>query len=318
MEPVKGRKNTHGSDEQSMGILKRIIQFAGDILKTAGDVAATTINASIQTIQRCDEVNTQFVSYGWPPVPYWELYKMDLRLFSSNDELSEEAVDELFTECYSDEKLNSVLTKWESMFAENPRLNIWRAAINAHIREEYELSVPAILPQIEGFVAERFNHIGRLTNASLNQYLSTTASRVPLTKTNKLFRRFLEKHFFASFDKVDEAYNGVNRHKILHGRDLTYANKKTSLQAILTLDLLLSSFRFLSKEDSNLLHRYGCPELQAETGEITYYDTWFGRDKIVCDLCFPKIVEDFALTQGSYKDIEDHEPAETEGSDMEP
>jgi len=113
------------------------------------------------------------------------------------------------------------------------RLPFLSAAIRAHSDKEYELSVPIFLIQAEGICLDL-----------LKVKLFSSSSGVPITKKaiNKLeINPFTKSMLFpllegsgitASEHERHKYPTCLNRHEILHGIDVKYANRMNSLKAL--------------------------------------------------------------------------------------
>jgi hypothetical protein len=117
---------------------------------------------------------------------------------------------------------------------------IFSAAIGAHRRGDYELSVPALLPHIEGIGHEFvdaldsvFGYNGRV----LAELLGYAQEPGAPTAQAESYADALYAVFFASYDPR-QPYEGtlVNRHAIFHGRLVDSGTEANSLRSFLALD----------------------------------------------------------------------------------
>lgn len=105
------------------------------------------------------------------------------------------------------------------------RTHILQEAFEAHRQKNYSLSIPAFLAQADGMCSDAF---------ALHLFTGRPGRRVAeLRKTNKNIMldpllRLLGARLAA----------GINRHEILHGRDLRYGTEANSLKAISLLAYL--------------------------------------------------------------------------------
>ncbi len=140
------------------------------------------------------------------------------------------------------------------------RKNILEAAFKAHSNKIYELSIPIMLGQIDGICydlieKDLFSKGRRKKNESI-------PSNIPQHWVEELqidnFRiSFLEplrnnKYLAANFDESREYPHALNRNKILHGRDLEYANEKNSYKAISLLNYITTIVTDIKRNDGSM------------------------------------------------------------------
>lgn len=158
--------------------------------------------------------------------------------------------------------LTRAVNKWSQDGTFRPRMMIILDALEAHKRQKYTLSVPTLLPQIEGIASD----ISRKADNVISKYKKVVVghkkTRLGKTKTvvSKLVEEsspklgighgmhdtllaFIEEPLYTSRD-FEEDYNairkhtGLSRHGILHGLQIRYANYTNSLRLFLVLDIL--------------------------------------------------------------------------------
>ena len=71
---------------------------------------------------------------------------------------------------YCEDAVRWLFRGWDRKHLLARRLHVLQAAIEAHIRGDYLLSVPVLLAQAEGIVADGFNHKGRMNSKTFEQY----------------------------------------------------------------------------------------------------------------------------------------------------
>lgn len=167
--------------------------------------------------------------HGWfldleMPLPaLWQLRKA---LTDGSVEEAEEALIEYFNSRLSEIE-QSIIEKYPG------RKKIIEAAFNAHHREEYELSIPVLLSQIDGICKD-----------TVKQYLFMKKNKKPRTAiyveqvASDTYRKALLSPLSqtlpigASEHERSEDFNELNRHMVLHGESLDYGTKTNSLKAI--------------------------------------------------------------------------------------
>lgn len=158
--------------------------------------------------------------------------------------------------------LTCAVNQWGQSRSFRPRMRIILDALGAHKRREYSLSVPALLPQIEGTASD----ISRTADNVISKYekLQVRNKKARLGKTkavisklvedsspklgighgmHETLRAFIEEPLYKSRN-FEEDYNavrkyaGLSRHGILHGLQIRYASYPNSLRLFLVLDIL--------------------------------------------------------------------------------
>ncbi len=149
-------------------------------------------------------------------------------------------VEEIFVELYRRARLEDLLIEWEKEPFLTSRLPILCDALWAHKVDRYNLSVPVIMTQIEGFIAEALQHKGFFYKCHLEQYLNDITKHG--TRFEKYIADFIVSFVWTNFER-GEPLPVLSRHAILHGADLTYGTASNSLRIILTFNSLQSSVR---------------------------------------------------------------------------
>ena len=147
------------------------------------------------------------------------------------------------------EKLKGAVATWETNPLFSSRMHIFRAALKAHCEGTYTLSVPALLPQIEGILNEyvkmnnleaKLGKIEKVYNAVIGDL-----DEYPLTSwaiANTLLYQ-LQTNTFTFTDFEIEFRKSANnrkttRHTVLHGIAIDYNKPIHSLKAFVLLDAL--------------------------------------------------------------------------------
>jgi hypothetical protein len=127
-------------------------------------------------------------------------------------------------------------------------------ALEAHINGKYTLSVPALLPLIEGvassILATSAGKPSRIVNDAISnwhtEFLHQASKEILLNLVTSpmLYGSVPPEYFtpekFAKWlasEGLTESQS-LNRHSILHGVQINYASKENSLRAFLLLDVL--------------------------------------------------------------------------------
>ncbi len=155
----------------------------------------------------------------------FETYSLSQKI--ENGELDE--VDKILVDHYQERKediVSELIQKYPS------RKIIIEAAIKAHKRKEYELSIPVLLSQADGIYHDIvginiFSGIGRelLKKSTENKELSYSISLMYLLTID-------EVPLFKSEKNRPENFIGLNRHLVLHGVDVSYASEMNSCKSL--------------------------------------------------------------------------------------
>jgi hypothetical protein len=141
-----------------------------------------------------------------------------------------------------------------------PRWKIVDSAFKAHQQREYALSVPAILPQIEGILADLLviKELAIIENSKV--YAIDKNGQKILNKNGDFIRiGGLTQLVHTSELKDDDDLGKLaeylanqligDRNNILHGRNLSYNKAKLSTQTVLTLLVLATEVAYLEIKD---------------------------------------------------------------------
>lgn len=216
-------------------------------------------------LERLDTQTARFVrimvEMGWPPpgqIPVSlisTVVEMDER-----GELDREELQDALLAFFDEEELLNLVDGWGARQHLSPRLQILRAAVDAHIERKYELSVPAILPQIEGVVAEAFGHYGILRGPVFQGYVERLLQEDRPTSfrdaTRTFFLNSVRAHAEFGMNSPE-----ISRHAILHGIDLNYAEESKSLRIILLFDQVQEAIQYVATNKGGRYHRPHCSYL---------------------------------------------------------
>jgi hypothetical protein len=206
----------------------------------------------------------------WPPPSLLPAPLADeITLAYAKGTLSATEVEELFVVFYTPERLKEMVETWDAKAEFQSRTKIAKAAIWAHNHEKFELSIPALLPQIEGLLGELFGHKGRFNGQHFLKYLKAVFGRD--SRFDQIAVSFFMKVLLENFEWGDPM-PAFSRHAILHGGDLNYGTAANSLRLILVFDLVLASAKFVSTKQGRKYHLASCSVLR-DKGEPRAFST---------------------------------------------
>ncbi|MEB5480849.1 hypothetical protein P8825_14885 [Shouchella clausii] len=142
---------------------------------------------------------------------------------------------------------------WERSQVLEGRKQLTRQALTAHNIGMYALTVPALLTQLEGIIAQSYQHKEKLHTYQLKLLISDLFSDAKdWCGFEKHIRRFyLEQVLGGSFLHGKQTDYETNRHAIAHGAALPdfFGKKEVSLRIIILLDAILDSVSKLTEKD---------------------------------------------------------------------
>ena len=139
------------------------------------------------------------------------------------------------SQIYDADCLHERLDSWKHYEWIKRRISILVPAIEAHIRGQYELSVPTLVVQIEGILSGSFKEGEWLTQKHELAWIRTACENDG-SVVGRLAASFFVSAFFQEFHVGQQAVPSLSRNAILHGTDLGYATAVNSLKMILLLD----------------------------------------------------------------------------------
>jgi hypothetical protein len=230
---------------------------------------------------------------SWPP-PH-ELFLSSnlswIETLISQYELSgiqsiQQEVDDKMIKWHSKDIIDKILADWESKPWLLQRLSILRDAIDAHNKGMYSLSVPTLIPQIEGIISKNFRIKGRMGSKSyIKHFQSLLHDAIIITNRNKVLLGFVTDSLLVNFEHGSDKISPLSRHAILHGADIHYATRKNSLKVILLINALNRLFRFESLVNSKIIHLYGCSLIKNSKKERIFYSKFIEAKRNGLDIC---------------------------------
>lgn len=239
------------------------------------------------------------VELGWPPHASLTPREMRQIVDVYDQHGPAEAgriVNEYMLTRYDSELIEDMYQRWEDSRWLRTRLPILRQAIDAHLDGKYFVSVPSLLPQIEGIIAEGHAHRGRLMGPVLREYSEKLLSDRGFFSFDEAIWQFLDEVVLARFEHGVGSYPTFSRHAILHGADTEYGTATNSLKCILLFDYVQAKFRVASVGNGKAYHANWCPVVQkhrmhrAKPMITTYSSTQAAEKagKVACKLCKPQ------------------------------
>lgn len=185
-----------------------------------------------------------FICPSLDPVPY-----SHIRLAVVNYESGRrDSVTRLMKSIYGDKEwqyLGETIKKWEkNRFFNGARMRIINHAFDAHKKGLYTLSIPALLPIVEGisgdFCSEQEMNIDKSRTKQKVQVMLGELNKNGKIYLSEVVLSFIENQLYVKTDDLKKSKNKkyLNRHAILHGSYTGYADCARSLRCFLLLDVL--------------------------------------------------------------------------------
>jgi len=194
----------------------------------------------------CQKFSVIMVGAGWPPLSQFDLYLSEMESVVTqyvNDASSIQAVvDEFVMSKYDDEKIVSLLNEWKESDWLKKRIPIIQEIVESHIQGKYCVAIPALLPQIEGIITERFGHTGNLKGENYKNYAKKILNDKDKWSFDKIAEDFLLNVVLVTFEHGNKLNSSLSRHAILHGADVRYGTKANSIKCIMLFDYLQNKF----------------------------------------------------------------------------
>lgn len=233
------------------------------------------------------------IAFRWPP-PTMDTDFGDMQhIVDIRDSLpqteAETEIDAFMLQRHGSDYVRERLDEWRHHRWIRNRVPILEAAVNAHVQGLYELSVPTLLPQIEGIIWEGYGSTSGCHQPE-EMTLATSLCSDGLDFLDDMAKRFFLDTVLHEFS-LGQPVPGLSRHAILHGIDTHYATQINSLKLILLFDYFLGAFGVVSLDNSMTYHKLGCPHIQHSASHRTVYGSHQSAQpagKKPCGSCHPQ------------------------------
>ena len=253
------KKITNGmSDFQKISMkiaqaMKSVIE-SGKVFQGIIGSISETFNSSKEFLDELTKIGKLIARFGtiidlfslimieidWPPplkISPKSMHKI-IEIYQKNGVTkAKEYSNTLLLKLYDKKLLIDLLKSWESKVWLDKRITILENVIDAHNEEKFILSIPAMLPQIEGIIVDGYNHKGWFDERKLRKYIDKLyKDGVKNFSVDEVIRTFLLKTVWAKFQHGTKTGSSFSRHAILHGADTKYGTAENSLKVILLFD----------------------------------------------------------------------------------
>lgn len=280
------RRNAAPSPDLDLA-LHLAVSLRSKVAKAFGDFAIAW-GAGSENLLTLLELHERFpiimAELGWPPptdmgplevariVQGYEALGADPT--AEDKDAFREAIEPTILSLYDEDLIRLKLSGWRAKRLLAKRMHILEAAVEAHCQGNYDLSVPALLAQSEGIVADGFNHPGQMRGQRYADYVAglfASGVRERITAAvNKAVVSFWTSVLYVGFGHGQAVGSQLSRHAILHGGDVDYGTRQASLKAFLLVDLFQDAFRFTTVEGSPVYHSGDCSALANAKGMVCF------------------------------------------------
>jgi len=239
---------TRGLDD----ITRRIsADLAAAALSVQQTISLGVFDDLIQLLQAHQDAAEAFKAAGWPIAPSmpFELreHVVTMHKHGKTRYISRTIIG--YYQRNNHQHLIETVDSWESHPLFAPRMHILQDALQAHCRGLYTLSVPALIPQIEGVLNDyvlanglvaKLGKIQQVYKAAIGDADEYDLSKWVIT-TTLLYQLQTNTYVFTDFEselKKSANKRQVTRHTVSHGVALKYDRPIHSLKAFLLLDAL--------------------------------------------------------------------------------
>ena len=186
------------------------------------------------------EAHEILCSLGWWVYPDWTIPSLK-HIIDEYKKGNTNGIEQEIIKFFSNKKLEEMLTSWQKNNKLSGRIHILKDVVWAHIQKKYTLSIPVVLPNIEGIINENSGRKGIIKPSEslsiLKTYLKEELDSNSLLALYPLaLLKFTEKLFREGFEWGKPSNKG--RHPILHGQHTNYDDEVFSLKLILLIDFL--------------------------------------------------------------------------------
>lgn len=238
-----------------------------------------------------DKLSLIMLDNGWPPMRH--ILPDDVhRFLEANNKLNENDfllfLDENINEIIDNKYLDYLFSEWEKNNLILKRNEILKEAIDCHKKGYYSATVIILLSQIEGMIADGFNHIGYMGGSKYKKYFKELLNNQNKIKENQV-KNFILEQVLVHFEHGKTVSSNISRHAIMHGAISDYGTSKNSLRVILIFDFLQSIFGYAWIDSSSVYHKVGCHYLMSTKKNINISKDISDPEKIgmkKCSVCF--------------------------------
>lgn len=246
--------------EQIKSVIAGIVNIQQMTKKIFEDVDFTAITKGFlefrENVVRYGDSSERFKIYivemGYPP--HYEILPREVidivQLYEIDKVKATSIVNKFLLEKYNSDTVEQMFEKWKRSKWTDNRINVFSDIIKAHNSGLYNVSIPTTLAQIEGLIAQGFNHRGKMDGEIMKEYLTKLLSEEGDFSFDDAFKAYYFKHVLVNFIHGKPIKSFLSRNAILHGADVKYGTPENSLKSILLLDYIHEKITEFQKKAS--------------------------------------------------------------------
>jgi len=206
----------------------------------------TSVDSAVQTL---GPVFSEAGFWLTPSMPIDML--REIKRLENQGMLTPERVKQVILERYRKHNcalLQEMVDHWRTNPLFAPRMHIFQDALDAHIAGKYTLSIPALLPQVEGIASQVVGRFPGKSQEVIRQAVGESHHKIFATVAEEALLLYITEVAYARVDfsqftrwleqKELAEEQVLHRHAILHGVQINYDSEENSLRAFLLLDAL--------------------------------------------------------------------------------
>ncbi|MFJ7680361.1 hypothetical protein ACIQXQ_20240 [Peribacillus sp. NPDC097198] len=212
----------------------------------------------IETEEDLKLFKSLMVEMGYPPHEGINIGTMRSLAQSYREDkslITSEVIDDFMFNYYDSEKIKSLAIEWENNKILKERLPILRNVVTAHNLGLYNLSIPAILAQLEGTLVDAFGIKGKVDGNIIKLILKSLLRKDILKNSGFNFDNeihdYYEKNILVGFEHGKTIGSEISRNAILHGADKSYGELANSIKVILLFDYIANAIETLESDTKN-------------------------------------------------------------------
>ncbi len=191
------------------------------------------------------KLNKLLIKLGYPPLDI-ELLDVHTIIENENSEEIYEIIDDIIIRNYGNDNIEKIFEAWGNYEFLKTRMRLFKDAMYAHKIGKYSLSIPLLLAELEGTIAEFCDIKGKSDMKEYKNYVSDILGKSKYSPDNEITKAYfmnnvLEGFFFG--DKIPR----FSRHAILHGADVNFDTKVNSINLIITLDIIFECMNSIKR-----------------------------------------------------------------------
>lgn len=229
------------------------IRFNADgVLEKANPSINRIRKMLIETKEDVESFQKVIAELGYPPHLIMDIPTIRSIVKSYNaKELTIENIDKFMCSYYDSEMISRIGLNWEHRDELQPRLSILRNVIMAHNLGLYGVSVPAIISQFEGVLADGFKIKGKADGCIVNIMLENLLNNNEgwRGKYDKSVLKYYNKNLLTGFEHGKKISSIISRNAILHGSDVNFDTEDISIRAILLFDYISERIEDIDEQD---------------------------------------------------------------------